>query len=367
MSVIGQLLRFPLAGPFIRENYAVWKRAYANAMRRTGLRPGPVIVSWVATNRCNSNCVYCEARANEESPDELTTAEIKAVLDELRALGTRRFFVIGGEPMVRRDLFEVLRYAASLGMRVGIFTNSLLARKFERQIRDAGLDNVWTSIDGLRETNNRYRGHPQAYELALDALRLYAEIRIPTRVVNTVVHPGNFQELPRLFGELRSAGMNWWRLGIVMPVGRARHNDFSLPAAQTEELFGFVEGLRRHFRVTISEEMGHLGRWEDRLRDSPFFCHAGLTFCAIMPDGHVVPCQTDHGSRFSEGNIRTQPFPAIWRDGFQGFRKLRLEARCRACDFRRACSGGCWIGRVGGAHCAKTLFHPPLSQVEAPR
>ena len=360
--MIGHLLELPFVGRLIRENYAVCKRTYANATRQTGLRPGPVMVSWVATNRCNANCVYCEARANEGSTEELSTEEIKRVLNQLRRVRTRRFFVIGGEPLMRPDLFDVLQHATNLGFRIGIFTNSILARKFEVEISKAGFDNIWTSIDGLKDTNNRYRRHPLAFELTLDALRFYADIRIPTRVVNTVVHPENFSELPELFAELREAGMNWWRLGIVMPVGRARNQNFSLTADQMNKLFCFATRLRRDFRVTISEEMGYLGCWEDKLRDSPFFCHAGLTFCAIMPDGHVVPCQTDHGSRFSQGNVRKRPFASIWREGFQDFRKVQLKGSCKNCKFRRACSGGCWIGRIGEAQCAKTMFYPPLSQ-----
>jgi radical SAM protein with 4Fe4S-binding SPASM domain len=299
--------------------------------------------------------VYCEARANEDLSSELTTAEIKRVLDDLGDLKVRRFFVIGGEPLVRRDLFDVLRHAKQRRMTVGIFTNSLLTRKYQREFRDIELDNVWTSVDGLNDTHNRYRGSPNSYQITLDAIRYYSEIEIPTIVVNTVVHPANFGEVEDLFQELKDAGMNWWRLGVVMPVGRASDNSFSLSPSQTVELFDYVRRLRRSFKVTITEEMGYLACWED-LRDTPFFCHAGLTFCAIMPDGHVVPCQTDNGSLFSQGNVREKPFAEIWRDGFKAFRKVELEEHCTDCEYRSACSGGCWIGRVSEAACVKCLL-----------
>jgi radical SAM protein with 4Fe4S-binding SPASM domain len=345
--------RLPVIGNIYRRNYYAWKRAYANFLRGAGLRPGPIIVSWVATNRCNSNCVYCEARANEEIADELTTKEIKELLDELGALKVKRFFVIGGEPMVRKDLFDVLGHARLRGMSVGIFTNSLLTRKYSEAIRKTGLDNVWTSVDGLAATHDKNRGYPKAYEITLDAIRYYTEIGIPTRVVNTLVHPENFGQLDQMFEELKKAGMNWWRLGAVMPVGRARNDDFSLSPERTTELFEYVKRLRREFKVTITEEMGYLGCWEDQVRDAPFICHAGLTFCAVMPNGDVVPCQTDHVGKFSEGNVRQTPFSEIWRTGFRVFRQAELDDECVSCQHKRACSGGCWITRANEAACLK--------------
>jgi len=346
--------KLPLIARIYRKNYFAWKRSYANLLRSSGMRPGPLIVSWVATNRCNSTCVYCEVRANEDISDELTTAEIKSLLDQLGELKVKRFFVIGGEPMVRKDLFEVLAHAKRRGMSVGIFTNSLLTEKYSNEIRETGLQNVWTSVDGLADIHNKNRGYPNAYKITLDAIRYYAEIGIPVRVVNTLVHPENIDSLEPLFEELKEAGMNWWRLGAVMPVGRAKNDDFSLSRDQTTRLFEYVKRMRSQFKVTITEEMGYLGDWEEQVRDDPFFCHAGLTFCAIQPNGDVVPCQTDHGGTYSEGNIRETPFREIWESEFQGFRKPQLSGDCISCEYDRACAGGCWITRVNEAHCLKT-------------
>jgi len=343
--------KIPIFGNIYKNNYFVWKRFYINFLRNSGLRPGPVIVSWVATNRCNSKCVYCEARANEENPEELTTAQIKGVLDELRDLKVKRFFVIGGEPFMRKDLFEVFDYAKKRDMIIGVFTNSLLYRKLKEKIKNIGFQNIWTSIDGLAETHNKYRGHPGAYEITMEAIRYYSKIEIPVRVVNTVVHPNNFDELPELFEHLKKAGTNWWRLGAVMPVGRARNEQFSLSPEKTIKLFQYVEQFRKHLKVTISEEMGYLGCWEEKVKDAPFFCHAGLSFCAIMPDGNIVPCQTDDGIKYSEGNVKVMPFKELWKNGFRSFRYAKLEDECDACHHKKACSGGCWIARANEAQC----------------
>lgn len=144
------LKKIPVLGTAYKKNYGVFKHAFHNFLRESGLRTGPLMVSWVATNRCDSKCVYCEARANEADPQELTTAEIKKVLDQLNDLKVRRFFVIGGEPLMRQDLFEVLAYARKFGMEVGIFTNSQRYKKYQQEIQAAGLQHIWTASTAWR-------------------------------------------------------------------------------------------------------------------------------------------------------------------------------------------------------------------------
>ena len=141
---------------------------------------------------------------------------------------------------------------------------------------------------------------------------------------------------------------------MVIPVGRALENDeFFLASEDILKLLRFAEHCRRDFNVTITEEMGYLGGYEDTLREGPFYCHAGQTFCAIMPNGDVVPCQTDDGHKYSEGNVRESSFQEIWQHGFLAFRQVVLSKECEECEYNRACCGGCWIVRRNGAQCTK--------------
>ncbi|UCE06656.1 MAG: radical SAM protein, partial [bacterium] len=249
--------KIPLLGPIFKNHYFTLKRYYVNLLRKTSIRPGPIYVNWIATNRCNSRCVYCEASANQVKFEELTTDQIFRVVNELGELKVKQFFVIGGEPLIRKDVFEVLDYARKQGMKVGIFTNSLLYKKFKKEIKHAGLQNIWTSIDGMEKTHNENRGYPGAYEITMEAMQYYASINIPLRVINTVVHNRNFDELPELFEQVKRSGANWWRLGAVLPVGRAKDHQFGLSAERTLRLFQYIEKTRKLFNVTISEEMGY--------------------------------------------------------------------------------------------------------------
>ena len=157
--------KLPIIGKVYKNNYVTLKRSYINFLKKSGIRPGPLVVHWLTTYRCNSNCVYCEASANEPKCEELKTEQIKKVLHELGELKVRRFFVTGGEPLMREDLFEVLDYAKQQGMSLGMITNSLLYAKFKKQIKNAEFKSIWTSVDGLASTHDKNRGHQNAYKI----------------------------------------------------------------------------------------------------------------------------------------------------------------------------------------------------------
>ncbi|KPJ69823.1 hypothetical protein AMJ44_02285 [candidate division WOR-1 bacterium DG_54_3] len=341
-----------------RNHYFAWKRSYVNFLRKSGLRPGPLIVHWLATYRCNSRCVYCEASANEVKCEELVTEQIKRVIDELKELKVRYFFVTGGEPLMRKDLFEVLNYAKQRGMKVGMITNSLLYNRFKDHIKNTGFDSIWTSVDGLEETHNKNRGYPEAYQITLDAIRYYTEIKIPLRVVNTLVHSGNYNELPNLFQQLREYGINRWRLTLAIPVGRASDDNWALSPDRIEELFHYVINMRKAFDVELSEELGYLGCMDTSTKNSPFFCPSGLTFCVIMPDGHVLPCQVVYDTKYSQGDVKETSFRKIWQDGFKTFRTGEPEGECTTCRHRNACGGGCWGRTVTEGKCLRGIWDP---------
>jgi len=303
--------RIPVLGNIYKNNYFAWKRAYVNFLRTTGIRSGPIVVHWLTTYRCNSNCVYCEASANQINCDELTTEQIKMVIDDLQKLRVRHLFVTGGEPLMRKDLFKVLAYVKQNGMTVGMITNSLMYDQFRHQIKEIGFKSIWTSVDGLAQTHDRNRGYPDAYRITLDAIKYYSQINVPLRVVNTLVHPENYDELPELFEQLKQAGINRWRLALAVPVGRGQDSKWTLSPEQVIGIFNYVEKTRKHFDVELSEELGYLGCWDLPTRNSPFICPSGLTFCAIMPDGHVLPCQVVYDTTYSQGNVKEKSFKAI--------------------------------------------------------
>lgn len=356
--ISASIFKTPVLGQIYQKNFWAIKRSYWKFLRSTGIRPGPYEVQWLTTYRCNSDCAYCEASANEGKGEELTTEQIKSVLDELKILRVKELFISGGEPLLRADLFEVIDYAHKLGLSIAMITNSLLYEKYKEEIKNARIKYIWTSVDGLCRTHDTNRGHPGAYEKTLDAVRYYTQINIPFRVVNTLVHPGNYDELPELFNELKKAGITRWRLALAISVGRAKENKWFLSPDKIQKLFQYVEEIRRDFNVDFSEELGYLGCWDTKLKDFPFICPAGQNYCVILPYGDVLPCQIVYDTKYSEGNIKEKSFKEIWEQGFKRFRSGELEGECRDCIHEKGCQGGCWGRMLLEGKCLRHVWDP---------
>ena len=127
--------------------------------------PRPHVVAWEATRACNLACRHCRASAQTEpAPDELTTQEITAVIDDIAAFARPVFIISGGEPLMRADIFEVARYGRERGLRVVMSPNgTLITPQAARQMAEAGIARISVSIDGsCAERHDRVRGVPRA-------------------------------------------------------------------------------------------------------------------------------------------------------------------------------------------------------------
>jgi 12,18-didecarboxysiroheme deacetylase len=132
----------------------------------------PVVV-WNCTRRCNLRCVHCYSHsADRQYPGEMTTEQGVALLEDLAAFGAPVVLFSGGEPLLRPDLFELASRATKLGMRAVISTNgTLIDQKTAERLREVGLSYVGVSLDGMRETNDKFRGREGAYDHALEGIR----------------------------------------------------------------------------------------------------------------------------------------------------------------------------------------------------
>ncbi|MEK7733364.1 MAG: radical SAM protein, partial [Planctomycetota bacterium] len=132
----------------------------------------PVVV-WNVGQRCNLKCIHCYSQSKDiEYPNELTTKDAKAMLDDLADYGAPVILFSGGEPLMRPDLLELIGYAKEKGLRAVISTNgTLITKEKALELKKFGLSYVGISLDGLKETNDRFRGIPGAYDLALEGIR----------------------------------------------------------------------------------------------------------------------------------------------------------------------------------------------------
>jgi radical SAM protein len=311
----------------------------------------PFILFWEVTRACALACRHCRAVA-QSRPDrmQLDTAESFALIDQVAELAPTMFVLTGGDPMLRRDLFELIRYSArhhGLHTSLSPAATPLLLRTDFHALKEAGVQRLSLSLDGAtRETHDAFRGLPDTFDRTLEAVQLAREAGIPLQI-NTTIHKGNlheFEAFSDLMHELKPA---MWSLFLVVPTGRATLDDLPEPEeieAVLEKLYAVAreapfevkttEG--HHYRRIVVQHDRSTGRMTKRapmgIRDGrgvAFISHTG----SVSPSG-FLPMEA--------GNVRSDSLVSIYRD-HPLFRNLRdhdrLQGKCGRCEFRRICGG----------------------------
>ncbi|MEO5335609.1 MAG: radical SAM protein [Magnetospirillum sp. WYHS-4] len=309
---------------------------------------------WEATLRCNLACRHCGSdcfRDNTTRDRELSPETIK---NELSAIAGRHdpqgitLAIIGGEPLIRRDIEDVGAHAAGLGFAWGITTNGLLLDAPRlASLKAAGLSTISVSLDGLETAHDTLRRRDGAFRQVNAALeRLVADPFHAGFDVICCVNRLNIGELAPFVEHLAALGVPQVRFTPVFSRGRAgRDSGLMLSGDDYRHLLAFIAQARQgrgDIVVTLSEE-GYWGpNWECRVRDGLHYCGSGTVIASILHDGTVTGCPSV-SRRFSEGSIRETPFLDLWDKGFARFRKGRraqAPEACRSCEHWYLCEGG---------------------------
>lgn len=252
--------------------------------------------------------------------------------------------ITGGEPLLRPDLAEYGKILRNKGLRWGIVTNGMLYDEaMHAKLTAAGLSSITVSLDGLEASHNWLRNHPESFQRALRALRLIARTPGLAYDVVTCVHQRNFSELPQLKELLIENGIRNWRLFTISPIGRAAHNDeLQLSRTQVEQMMQFIAEARQEnrIRLTFSCE-AYTGKYEEQVRDSYFFCRAGINIGSVLIDGGISACPNIDRS-FVQGNIYQDDLLDVWDNRFQLMRDRAWmrTGMCRKCKDFKQCLGG---------------------------
>jgi MoaA/NifB/PqqE/SkfB family radical SAM enzyme len=153
------------------------------AARRAGAPSGPVVI-WNLIRRCNLTCMHCYSiSADINFPGELDTAEVMRVMEDLKAFGVPALILSGGEPLLRKDIFEIAERAKALGFYTALSTNgTLIDAPLAERVHNAGFDYVGISLDGLEATHDKFRRKAGAYGKSLQALRLCRDMGVKVGV-----------------------------------------------------------------------------------------------------------------------------------------------------------------------------------------
>ena len=298
-----------------------------------------LIIAWELTAACNLSCRYCRASASHE-PDqgELDTDEAKRFVESIAPLKPM-LILSGGEPLLRPDLFQIIRLAVSLGIRVSLASNgTLITPELAKEIADSGVSRVSISLDGADAAMHdlgRGQGSFKRSIEGIENLRGRVDFQI-----NFTVTQKNQSELIRIFDLAEKLGAAALHIFFLVPTGRGREEDVITPVRQ-EEMLRQIEGEmdRRTLEVQVTcapqyarlKKPGH-GRGSGG-------CLAGRRFVFVSRKGEVYPCGY---LPLRVGSVREKNFIEIWENSpeLQALREGRLKGKCGRCEFSRSC-GGC--------------------------
>ncbi len=186
-----------------------------------GSQNKPRLIFWELTKGCNLRCIHCRASATElSSPDDLTTETAKAIIDQLAEVSSPILVLSGGEPLFRKDIFELARYGTDKGLRVALATNgTLVTRQVAQKIVDSGVRRVAISLDGAdAATHDTFRGIPGAFDAAITGFRNLKDLGMQVQI-NTTIARHNAHQLPHVLALAKSLGADALHTFLLVPVG----------------------------------------------------------------------------------------------------------------------------------------------------
>ena len=215
---------------------------------------------WECTLTCNAKCKHCGSSAEKKQYDgELTTEEIKSAFKQIACdMDASKILinVTGGEPLVRKDLCEVMEYATNeLGFHWGMTTNGiLLTEENIEKLRKANMETISISIDGIEETHNKFRGVPNSYQTIINNIKKLKKAGYVKHIqVTTVFHKENINQMEELYQIMLELGLDSWRLVSMDPIGRANENDnLLLNGKEIKQLLDFIKSKKKDRRLELT-------------------------------------------------------------------------------------------------------------------
>ena len=333
--------------------------------RESEKRPRPIVV-WNCTRQCNLRCIHCYASAgSRKSPSEMDTTTGKTFIRDIAEFGTPVLLFSGGEPMMRKDLFELASFAREQGLRLAISTNgTLINEATAKKISEGGFAEVGISLDGTGSINDHFRGKEGAYTAALNGIRNCIALGVRVSLRLTVTRH-NYREIPAIFRLIEEEGVDRVCFYHLAYSGRGNSlRDEDISHHQTRGVIDMIcehtldlhqRGLKTEVLTVGNNADGVYLYLKLREQDPPRAQtildllrtnggnNSGIKIGAVDDLGNVHPDQ--FWWHYSLGNVRQRKFADIWTDTseplLQGLKNRRplLKGRCARCQYLDLCNG----------------------------
>ncbi len=361
----------------------------------------PRLIFWEVTKGCNLRCIHCRASATElSSPTDLPTDRALDIITQIAGYASPILVLSGGEPLYRRDIFQLARVATDKGLRVALATNgTMVTKELARRIVNSGVRRVSISLDGADAlTHDTFRGIPGAFDAAVYGLRNLKELGMSVQI-NMTIARHNARQLPQVLDLARGLGADALHTFLLVPVGcgvdiaaeqmvppeeyekmlnwfydRSLEGGIELKATCAPHYFRVARQRRAadrraaappagspaigptdmmmpgstgvvirpngaHPHAAKNAEHAGMGGHPDGMNAMTKGCLAGTGVCFISHEGEVFPCGYLPAIA---GDLRKQTFADIWENSVV-FQELRdtdnLKGKCGCCEFRNICMG----------------------------
>lgn len=324
----------------------------------------PIRASILITNRCNYHCKHCYTSAGDLKFDELNTRQWKNVMDELESNGVFELYIGGGEPFVRRDVFQLFDYSVhNKRFMTTTSTDAALINKENVNKLDDSL-HIQVSIDGYGESHEAVRG-PNTYVPTIRGLDLLLEYRKNVGV-GTVVNRLNQNDLEKIHDLLIEKNVPSWHVMRVQPSGRAlaAWSQLSITNQEWVKAVKTLKSLSEHYKTPQIDVNGTFRIGEAKKikpEDAVFYFapEAGREIC-ILPNGDVIPTDIAFGlEKYVIGNVLKSSLSKIWDEAkvLENFLKTtnKIKGKCNSCEVFEICRGG---SRIVAEVLTKDLFAP---------
>lgn len=352
--------------PTLASHAAAERQLHDRHMREADFDRAPFTIAWEVTRACAFACVHCRADAQHtRDPRELTTAEGYRLLDRFKEFGSPIVVFTGGDPMMRRDLFALIRHATDLGLRASLTPTATALPTVERlkQAMDAGVRRIALSLDApTPEIHDAFRQVPGSWARTMQILRNAQAVGLSAQI-NTTITRHNVNRLPEMVQFVQAVGAVQWSVFFLVPTGRGQIKDMITPD-EHERVFNWLYDLSQqgafdikataapmYRRVAIERRRAQGGGRDEVAFQGAGFQYAdglhrpvkgvndGRGFLFISHIGEIMP------SGFlplSAGNVRDADVVEAYRH-HPLFKALRdpdqLKGKCRVCQYRVVCGG----------------------------
>ncbi len=326
----------------------------------------PFTIAWEVTRACAYACVHCRADAmHTPDPNELNTEEALHLIDRLADFGSPILIFTGGDPMMRKDLHELIAYATQKGLRCSLTPTATALPTTARleKVRDAGIRRIALSLDApSAEIHDNFRQVAGSWQRTMDILHRAQEIGISVQV-NTTISKHNVDILDEMVPFIQEVGAVQWSLFFLVPTGRAQVKNM-ISAEEHERTFNWLYDLSKtapfdikstaapmYRRVAIERKRAEQGgdhpvtfqgagfQYADGLNRPTRGVNDGNGFLFIS---HVGDIQPSGFLPLTAGNVRTDDVIDVYRNS-QLFTDLRtpdkIKGRCGICEYRDVCGG----------------------------